>query len=163
MQNSEVIEYIKQAFELKSQKCYKQAIEMLYKALEIENDNIEILFQLGELYFMLKNFSRSCHYLEKVLLKDSKHIEALRILEKIYFYNNDSDNAYKTAETIYNITKNTEDLLEFINILSKAKDIDKIEKLEKQIELDDKICYGLAKAYYDNNKLEKAKKNFNVR
>ena len=80
MQNSEVIEYIKQAFELKSQKCYKQAIEMLYKALEIENDNIEILFQLGELYFMLKNFSRSCHYLEKVLLKDNKHIEALRIL-----------------------------------------------------------------------------------
>ena len=157
MQNSEVIEYIKQAFELKSQKCYKQAIEMLYKALEIENDNIEILFQLGELYFMLKNFSRSCHYLEKVLLKDNRHIETLRILGKIYFYNNDSDNAYKTAETIYNITKNTEDLLEFINILSKAKDIDKIEKLEKQIELDDKICYGLAKAYYDNNKLEKAK------
>ena len=59
MQNSEAVEYIKQAFELKSQQCYKQAIEMLYKALEIENDNVEILFQLGELYYLLKNFARS--------------------------------------------------------------------------------------------------------
>ena len=54
----ETIEYIKQAFELKSQQCYKQAIEMLYKALEIENNNLEILFQLGELYFLLNNLLR---------------------------------------------------------------------------------------------------------
>ena len=46
----ETLEYIKKAFDLKSQKCYKQAIEMLYKALEQESDNIEILLQLGELY-----------------------------------------------------------------------------------------------------------------
>ena len=58
----ETIEYIKQAFELKSQQCYKQAIEMLYKALEIENNNLEILFQLGELYFLLNNFARSQQY-----------------------------------------------------------------------------------------------------
>ena len=38
----ETLEYIQKAFELKSQNCYKQAIEMLYKALEIENDNTEI-------------------------------------------------------------------------------------------------------------------------
>ena len=55
----ESLEYIKQSFDLKSQGCYKQAIEMLYKALELESDNIEILFQLGELYFLLNNFQRS--------------------------------------------------------------------------------------------------------
>ena len=43
MENTETINYIKQAFELKEQKYYKPAIEMLYKALETENDNIEIL------------------------------------------------------------------------------------------------------------------------
>ena len=70
----ETIEYIKQAFELKSQQCYKQAIEMLYKALELESDNIEILFQLGELYFLLNNFARSQQYLEKVLLQNENHV-----------------------------------------------------------------------------------------
>ena len=49
MEDTQVIDYIKQAFELKESKNYKPAIEMLYKALEIENDNVEILFQIGEL------------------------------------------------------------------------------------------------------------------
>ena len=80
----ETIEYIKQAFDLKSQQCYKQAIEMLYKALEADSDNIEILFQIGELYFLLNDFSHALKYLEKVLQKDDSHIETLKILKKIY-------------------------------------------------------------------------------
>lgn len=94
----ETLEYIKQAFNLKSQKCYKQAIEMLYKALEKENDNIEILFQLGELYFLLKNFPRAIHYLEKVLQKDENHIEALKIMQKIYVFADEKEQAYKSAK-----------------------------------------------------------------
>ena len=157
MQDTEVLEYIKQAFELKSQQCYKQAIEMLYKALEIETDNVEILFQLGELYFMLKNFQRASHYLEKVLAKNENHVESLRILEKIYSYSHDSKNAYRTAEKIYNLTKQTDDLLEFINIISKTGDLSQIENITKTSELNDKIYYGIAKAYYDNGKFEQAK------
>ena len=80
----ESLEYIKQAFDLKSQGCYKQAIEMLYKALELESDNIEILFQLGELYFLLNNFQRSMQYLDKVLKIKPEHIEALKLMQKIY-------------------------------------------------------------------------------
>ena len=157
MQNTEILEYIKQAFELKSQHCYKQAIEMLYKALEIETDNIEILFQLGELYFLLQNFSRASHYLEKVLSKNENHIEALRLLEKIYTCSNESKKACKTAEKIYNLTKHTDDLIEFINILSKTGDLSKIEQIEKISQPDDKICYGIAKAFYNNSKLSQAK------
>lgn len=59
MQDNEVINYIKRAFELKSQECYKQAIEMLYKALETESDNVEILYQIAELYFLLHNYDRA--------------------------------------------------------------------------------------------------------
>ena len=62
MQNKEVLEYIKHAFELKEQQCYKQAIEMLYKALEEESDNIEVLFQIGELYFLMGNSQRAIQY-----------------------------------------------------------------------------------------------------
>ena len=49
MEDTQVIDYIKQAFELKESKNYKPAIEMLYKALEIENDNEKIKKLLSEL------------------------------------------------------------------------------------------------------------------
>ena len=58
-EHEEIIQYIKRAFELKNQECYKQAIEMLYKAISIEPDNMEILFQLGELYYLLHNYTRA--------------------------------------------------------------------------------------------------------
>ena len=55
MNNNEVIEYITKSFDLKRQGYYKPAIEMLYKALNIENNNVEILSQLAELYYLLSN------------------------------------------------------------------------------------------------------------
>ena len=48
MTNENVLGYIRQAFELKKQNCYKQAIEMLYKALEIECDNENTINELLE-------------------------------------------------------------------------------------------------------------------
>ncbi len=157
----ETLEYIKQAFDLKAQKCYKQAIEMLYKALEEESDNIEILFQLGELYFLLNNFQRAASYLEKVLVKNEKHIEALKILEKIYMFSNDYTNAYETAEKVFNIEKNTKNLLELIHISSVTGDLDKIKKFECSDIINDEILYGISKAYYDNEKPDEAKIKLN--
>ena len=51
--NNQVLEFIKESFKLKEQGFYKPAIEMLYKALTIENNNIEILSELAELYYLL--------------------------------------------------------------------------------------------------------------
>ena len=66
-ENEELISYIKRAFELRNQECYKQAIEMLYKAIAIEPDNVEILYQIGELYYLLKNYSRALQYPNQIL------------------------------------------------------------------------------------------------
>lgn len=121
----EILEYIKQAFDLKSQKCYKQAIEMLYKALELESDNTEILFQLGELYFLRNNFQRSMQYLEKVLQNVPEHIESLKLLQKIYIYSNEKEKACEIAEKIYTIQNNTENLINLINVFSQVCDLTK--------------------------------------
>ena len=83
-ENAEILNYIKRAFELKSQECYKQAIEMLYKALSLEADNNEILYQLGELYYLLHNYPRALQYIQQVLEKDSVHLQALKLLKNIY-------------------------------------------------------------------------------
>ena len=154
----ETLEYIKQAFELKNQQCYKQAVEMLYKALEIESDNIEILFQLGELYFLMKNFARALQYLEKVISKNENHVEALKILGKIYVYSQELDKAYSVFEKIFNLQKTPQNLIELINILSKRKDIEKIKDFES-LE-NDSVLYAIAKAYYDNGKLDNAKEKW---
>ena len=83
MENTQCIDYIKQAFELKESKNYKPAIEMLYKALELDNDNVEILSQIGEMYFLLNNYSRALQYFEKALLINPNHINSLDITKKI--------------------------------------------------------------------------------
>ena len=127
----ETIEFIKQAFDLKSQKCYKQAIEMLYKALELENDNPEILFQLGELYFLLRNLPRASHYLEKVLQKNENHIETLKLMQKIYVFSDEKELAFKTAEKIFELQKNPENLVELIKTSAKTNNFKKI--LTKQM------------------------------
>ena len=54
MENTESsIYYIRKSFELKNLKLYKEAVEMLYKALscdDIGDKNIEIIAQIGDLY-----------------------------------------------------------------------------------------------------------------
>ena len=73
-EEKEILEYIREAFSLRSQELYKPAIELLYKALDMDNDNVEVLFQLGELYFFVlvsvvsiiinnyQYFVFSCHF-----------------------------------------------------------------------------------------------------
>lgn len=150
----EAVQYIKQAFEFKSQSLYKQAIEMFYKALEEENDNIEILFQLGELYFLLKNFERSKHYLEKVVSQNSEHIDALEILEQISLYSNNISDAMLMAEKIYKIKPDEKNLLKLIEILSKNGNLKRIQEFENTD--NDKVLYAVACAYYDNKVISQA-------
>ena len=73
-----------EAFDLKQKGYYKQAIEIFYKLLAKENENIEILSELGELYLLLKNYDRSLHYIDKALEIDSNHINSLKVLRRIY-------------------------------------------------------------------------------
>ncbi|MBO6087414.1 tetratricopeptide repeat protein [bacterium] len=151
----ETLEYVKQAFELKNQKCYKQSIEMLYKALEIENDNPEILFQLGELYFLLNNYQRAQHYLEKVLSKNENHVETLELLAKIYEFSNDAERAFFCTEKLLKLKNDKKNTIKLIEISSKKGNLDKIEEYANTKDAD--ILYSVAKAYYDNKLLDKSK------
>lgn len=150
------IELIKRAFDLKSEGCYKQAVEVLYKALEIENDNPEILFQLGELYFLMKNYSRAEQYLEKVISKNVNHIDALKILENIYFLSNNIADAVMIAEKILNIEENKENIIKYIKISSLKGDLQNIQKYEDSKDSD--VLYEIAEAFYNNKKINEAQK-----
>lgn len=157
MQENEVVNYIKKAFEYKEHECYKQAIEMLYKALEFESDNIEILFQVGELYVLLHNYSRAEQYLEKVLIINPLHIPSLKLLQKVYVRQNELEEAKKLAVTVFDAEKSPENLKNLVKILGDLKQFDEIAKYSDAEEMDAGCIYIWAEAAYKSGRINEAK------
>lgn len=157
MQNKEILDYIKKSFELKNQGYYKPAVEMLYKALCIESDNIEILSQLAHLYKLMDNLPRAIYYIEKVLEINENHLDSLFLLKDIYEIQNELRLAEKIVDKICELQPISKNLAEKIKILNQLKEFDKIKDLENSnIELNDEILFELASSYFSNNDFNKA-------
>lgn len=157
MKNSEILDYIKKSFELKNQGFYKPAIEMLYKALSLDGDNIEILAQLAHLYKLLRNTERTIYYVEKVLEKNDKHVDCLSLLEEIYLDQNNIEQARELSEKIYAIQPTSQNLATKIKILNKLNDFEKVKEIENSIlDLNDEVLYEIAFAHNINNQQSKA-------
>jgi len=157
MTNNEILDYVKKSFELKSQGFYKPAIEMLYKALSIDPDNLEILAQLAYLYQSLGNFERAIYYIEKVLEINPIHLDVMTLLEDIYLNQGDLKNAHEIGERIYNIQPTSKNLAAKINLLNKMNDFSAIDEItNSNQEFNDEVLYELACAYYKNFDANKA-------
>jgi len=157
-ENEEIVNYIKRAFELKSQECYKQAIEMLYKALAIEPENPELLYQVGDLYFLLHNYPRAIQYPEQILAKDSNHIPSLKLLKNIYIKQDELIPAKELAEKVYELEPLAENLIEIIKLCGKLELLEDTDKYIEKINTDDKCLYEYANALYLNSKADEAEK-----
>ncbi len=156
MENTQSIDYIKKAFELKESQLYKPAIEMLYKALEIENDNVEILSQIGELYFLLNNYSRALQYLEKVLVIDPYHISSLKLIRTIKDRQGDLDAVLDISQKLFNKFLNEDNLKELVKALIKLKLFCEIDKYRTSEYFNDEVKLECANAFYDNGEIGKA-------
>lgn len=157
MQENEVVNYIKKAFEYKENECYKQAIEMLYKVLETENDNIEVLFQLGELYVLLNNYTRAEQYLARVLALNPVHIPSIKLLCKVYIRQKDLEDAKELAVRAFEKEKTSANLKVLIKILGELKDFDGIEKYKEDACLDSDCRSVWAEALYKSGRIPEAK------
>lgn len=159
MNNTEIVNYIKKSFELKNQGFYKPAIEMLYKALSIDNENLEILVQLAHLYKLLGNFQRSVYYIEKVLDITPSHLDCLFLLEEIYLLQSDLKSAEEISAKIYTIQPNAVNLAKKVNILNQLNKFEEIKDIEKsESNPNDEVLYEIACAYYKNFAPQKALK-----
>jgi tetratricopeptide (TPR) repeat protein len=157
MENTQTIEYIKQAFELKESKMYKLAIEMLYKVLEIETDNLEILFQIGELYFLMNNYSRATQYVEKVLQINPVHENSLKLMRTIKERQGDLNKVFEISQTLFDNYKCSENLKSLIKVLIQLKHFDEIDKYKDTEYFNDEVCLECANAFYENNEKAHAK------
>ena len=157
MQENEAVTYIKKAFEYKEHECYKQAIEMLYRVLETESDNIEVLYQLGDLYVLLNNYNRAEQYLERVLELQPEHIASLKLLCKVYERQNELEKAGNLAKKAFELDKTSSNLKRLIKILGSLKQFEEIE-IYKDSECLDCGCMSVwAQALYNAGKTSDAK------
>ena len=112
--------FLKQAFQLQEEKHYKQAIEALYKALCLESDNIEILSQIAQLYFLMNNFERALEYAEKILDIDPEHVETLKIVVNINKYNKKYAKALQFAEKLYKLSPELDNFVAYLEMLTEC-------------------------------------------
>ncbi len=91
MENKEVIELLKDAFELKRQEKYKQAMELLYKALTLSPDNTEILSQVADIHILLDNPTSAISIYERLIEKrpDDVFIISKLVLHYLNSFNYD--------------------------------------------------------------------------
>lgn len=154
------IELIKKSFELKGQKKYKEAIETLYKVLELDNnidDNIEILSQMGELYILIQSYDRALEKFQKVLSIQPNNLNCLQKCFEIYFETNQLNKALKIASTMCEENKTAKSYLNYLKTLvemNKSQDaIELFNSLDELIKLDVDILY-LISTIIDEDKKE---------
>lgn len=112
--------FLKQAFQYQEEKHYKQAIEALYKALCIESDNIEILSQISQLYYLMNNFERSLEYAEKILDINPAHIDTLKIVVNINKINKKYAKALTHAEKLYRLSPDIKNFITYLEMLAEC-------------------------------------------
>lgn len=146
---------LQEAFVLKSKGYYKHAVEVFYKALGEDNSSIEILYELAECYHLMHKEERALSYIEQVLDKEPTHICSLKLLKNIFFEKKAWQEAVQTAKNIYFISRESEDLVEVLELLNKLELYEEIFEYVGEISLA-KVNYEKAFAKFKMNELDEA-------
>ena len=156
-EEKEVLDYIKKAFSLRAKKLYKPAVEMLYKAIDLDNDNEEVLYQLGELRYLLNNNQRAIGYLEQVLNKRADHLESLNLIREIKEKSGEYEDALYYAERLYALSPNSVNLKNIVRLFGRLKNTKVLAKCQKEKYCNEEVLYEIANAFYKNGETKEAK------
>ncbi len=153
-----ITEYLKQAFNYKNEGNYKEALDFFYKALAIENESSEILFELAQIYNHLGKPERSLELYEQVLSKDNENNEAKFEYAKLLAKSKKQTKAKNIFMQLYeNQYKKSETIKELFSLLLEAKDYNEIIKIFKHTDEKEKnadILYYAGIAYAENGNKE---------
>ena len=152
---------VQEGFILKSKGYYKHAIEAFYKALECDNKSSELLLEIAESYYLIKDEERALSYIEQILDTDSKHIDSLKLLKRIFLDKKAWNEATKTAKNIYLISQNEKDLTEILKLLNTQKRYKEVLEYNCELVSVD-ILYEKAYASLFSNETESAENFINM-
>ncbi len=150
----EKIELIRKSFELKQLKRYKEAIELLYKALEYDDneyDSVELLSQIGDLHISLKNYDRALEEFQRALSINNQHVYSLQKCYEIYIRTNRFNKALKIAQNLCEGHKSPESYYAYMYALIKLEKyqdaMDVFNSLDDSIKMDCDILYLISTIY----------------
>ena len=138
-------EILQEGFILKEKGYYKHAIEAFYKALELDDKSIELMFEIAESYYLMNDEEHALNYIEQVLEKSPTHIDGLKLLKRIFVDKKAWEQAEQTAKNIFCVSKNPKDLADILKFLNKQKRYEEIFEYEIS-EYSDEIYYEIAYA-----------------
>lgn len=134
MTDSSLTQYVKRAFEYKAAGNFKQAIENLYKALELEPESSEILAEIAGLYLELSNTDKAIRYYEQALLFDPDNVSVKFKLARVYKQTNLITKALPLLRSICEKDLNPAYIAEILNVLYLESDFEGVvEFYEKPI------------------------------
>ena len=147
---------LQEGFALKEKGHYKHAIEVYYKALELDNTSSELLLEIADVYFRMGNEERALNYIEQILDKEPVHVPSLKLLEKIFISKGALEEAEQTAKNIYCITRDASDLAEIFKLLNQQGKFDEIFEYNIEESSNDSVYLEKARAYYFRKEFDKA-------
>ncbi len=137
---------------------YKLAVEALYKALDVEADNIEVLTQLAEIYALMNDLERSIRYYKDVLEIDENNEMALSALYNKYFSLGQYKDALEFAQKAVKINPCDKTLSRLVAVYDKFADIVALRKLVEENTLSSNVLLEVARAYLNHAFVEDALK-----
>ena len=126
-------------------KNYNKAIEFLEKALEIKQNEVDVLHLMGLAYMSQEKFEKAKNYFEKVTRIDQKYYHSFGALGSIYLAEKNFENARKYLQKVLEIApdnpiaKEELERLDFLEVSEKTTtDIDAViqdvERIKEDIE-----------------------------
>ncbi len=152
---------LKEGFVLKSKGYYKHAIETFYKALELDNKSSELLLEIAESYYFMHDEERALSYIEQILENEPNHVESLKLLKRIFLDKKALEEATKTANNIYVISKAPSDLVEVLRLLNLQKRYAEVLSFNSEFSTVD-VLYEKAYACLFVNEIESAENFINL-
>jgi len=98
-----------------------KAREMMNAALDLSPDDPEVTYDIGNLYYKVKDLPNAIATYEKVLLLNPRHSEAMYQLGTIYFYRNELDKAREEWENVLKIVPTHEDALNGLQVIREKR------------------------------------------
>ena len=135
------------AIEYREKEEFKLAIESLYKALDVQQDNIDVLLQLAEIYSILKDYERSIKYYKTILEVDENNLSVLSAIYTQYFRVGKYKDALDIAQRALNLDKSDKNFIHLICILDKFADIKALRDLVVQNVLSEDVLLCVANVF----------------
>lgn len=129
---------------------YKLAIEALYKALDVEPNNIEVLTQLAEIYALMNDLERSIQYYKDIIEIDENNLSAICALFNKYFTIGKFKDALFYAQKAVSLSPSDKNYIQLVSVYDKFSDIKSLRDLVQSCELSHDVLLKIASVFINH-------------